>query len=240
MILKWDDAILMGKKFGTETNPIVLVPEVHEPTNQNNAIYRSRDELLGNTTLGRLGQNLSHLGHTSNESRFIMNVISNPHLNYVESRIALFLYAEYLYGGGVFFLVSQNDLDDISLADLGEEEVFYSRKGNRSDIDCHLKSNIKVLSNILCNSLNIAMSSPRLTGVLRKLHGFSYITLTDVNYHNSQYGNEDLKLKLKEGLDHEECFKCTSGRAILKHIRVSEYLQRVDISKRWLWGSEAQ
>ncbi len=80
----------MGKKFGTEDNPIVLVPEVHEPTNQTNAIYRPRSELLDNTTLGRTDQNLSHLGHSSGESRFILNVISNPHLNYVESRVALF------------------------------------------------------------------------------------------------------------------------------------------------------
>ncbi|WP_137223246.1 hypothetical protein [Shewanella sp. MEBiC00475] len=230
----------MGKKFGTETNPIVLVPEVHEPTNQGNAIYRPRDELLGHTTLGRIEQNLSHLGHTSDESRFILNVISNPHLNYVESRIALFLYAKYRYGRGEFFLVSQYDLDMISFADLGEKDRFYSRKSHLSDIDTYFKSNIQVLSSVICNALNIAMSPPRLTGVLRKLHGFGYITLTDINYHNSQDGNKELKFSLKEGLDNEECYKSTSGRAMVKHIRVSEYLQRVDISKRWLWDSEAQ
>ncbi len=140
-----------------------------------------------------------------------------------------------MYESGRFFLVSQYDLDIISFEDLGDTDYFYSRRCHQSDVDIHSKSDILVLSYILAENLNIVMSPPRLTGLLRKLHGFGYITLTDINYHNSKYGNEDLRLMLKDGLESEECFKRTSGRAMVKHIRVSKYLQRVDISKRWLW-----
>ncbi|MDI5862136.1 hypothetical protein, partial [Shewanella xiamenensis] len=61
----------------------------------------------------------------------------------------------------------------------------------------------------------------------------------DINIHNTKSGlislRKDLKDKAKTA---EKCKSLTLGRSPLKHIRISKYMRKANISDRWVWANE--
>lgn len=226
----------MVRKIGTKRNPIVLIPEISTSIK---SLYESRLNLFNHTTVKyqSIEQTLRSLSLYHEGGKFLMNVITNPHLNFAETRVALFLY-DYLAGySGGFFTVSERRKTIENFPILGSKDDFYSCfYHQQTSTDKHSKEDIISLPDILLEHLNIVLSPARLTGIIRKLHGFSYITVTDVNFHNTIFGLATLREYVKSDLESiEYCRTLTSGRSNLKHIRVSEYMDKVDISNKWIW-----
>lgn len=224
------------RKVGTKRNPVVLTPEI---STSNKSLYESRVKLIEYTSVKYLSneQTLRSLNLYSEGGKFLMNVITNPHFNFAETRIVLFLY-DYLKGyTGGFFTVSERRKTIGNFPTLGSKDSFYSCFYHRqTTTEEHSKDDIISLPDVLFEHLNIVLSPPRLTGIIRKLHSFSYITVTDVNFHNTIFGLATLREYVKSELESVEyCRSLTSGRSNLKHIRISEYMDKVDISNKWIW-----
>ena len=225
----------MGNRFGTQSNPIVLLPEVSNPSIPHNDIYSTREHLLAFSKLGILKQNITDVARRANEYRFIMNIISNPHLKPLEIKVALFLYEEYSFGQGDFFVVSEREANKAKFSELGGKDYFYFRNLKKyMDIEMHSKSEISNLVSILSEKLNLKIPASRLIDCLQRLHGFGYITMTKINYYNSEHGIAELKNMIDTGVDHSECRAKTSADSIVKHIRISSYMGRCDLSNKWL------
>jgi len=67
---------------------------------------------------------------------------------------------------------------------------------------------------------NIKFTSPKLIAALKRLHDFGYITITEINLANTYEGHK--------------IFNRGKSRARVRHIRLSEEMQKKDISRRWL------
>jgi hypothetical protein len=231
----------MGNRFGTESNPIVLIPEVSNPSLQHNDIYAAREHLLAFSKLGILEQNITDVARRANEYRFVMNIISNPYLKPLEIKVALFFYEEHSFGYGDFFVVSDRETNKAKFSELGGKDFFYSRNLRRyMDVDVHSKSEITNLVSILSDKLNLNIPASRLIDCLQRLHGFGYITMTKINFYNSEYGIAELKNMIDNGVEHSECLAKTSSDSIVKHIRVSNYMGRCDLSNKWLTKAKAK
>ncbi|MGI2166734.1 hypothetical protein ACRN9L_12275 [Shewanella oncorhynchi] len=225
--------------IGTQDNPVILTPEVSSPFVESNDVYSKRSKLLESTKLGLLEQNLENVNRAADESTYILNVISNPHLDVNAVKIALYLYAALPSAGDIFF-VSQIDMDYFNLEHYGEGECLYLgvNNGCRS-LDVYSFESITFLSTVLTEQLNITPSLPRLTGYLRILHSFSYLSITDINSHNTRNGLRMLKTQLKDkSITPDKCKNLTLGRSPLKHIRISNYMSKVNLSNKWVWADD--
>jgi hypothetical protein len=225
--------------IGTQNNPIILTPEVSSPLMESNDVYSKRSGLLEFTKLGLLEQSLENVNRASDESTYILNVISNPYLDVNAVKIALYLYAKLPFSGDIF-VVSQTDADYINLENYGEDGSLYLSVNNGcKNLDVYNFEDTTFLSTVLLDRINVAPSIPRLTGYLRTLHSFSYISITDINSHNTLNGLRMLKTQLKSNMiNSEKCKTLTQGRSPLKHIRISNYMSKIDLSKKWLWADD--
>lgn len=232
----------MGNRFGTQTNPIVLVPEVSTPS-KGGQIYGHRKLLLEHSKLGALGQDITNVARKPSECMYVKNTISNPFLKPLEIKLALLLYEKYLFLDGGFVVVSDKEREQLKLSELGGKDYFYSRKVNSfMEASYHLKSDIENLLTISRKNLNIKISASALMNCLSRLHDFGYITMTKIHYYNSEDGLRYLRTLLDSTLEYKEnieisehdCQEKIKADSIVKHIRLSEYMQRCDISNKWL------
>lgn len=93
---------------------------------------------------------------------------------------------------------------------------------------------IQCLTELLKSELGIRISESRLTGILRTLHRYSYITLTDINWYNSKEGLSQLRELVNEGeMTRDDCDAWISGRSVLKHIRICKRMVHVNMSPHW-------
>ncbi|MEL4295825.1 hypothetical protein [Shewanella xiamenensis] len=231
----------MGNRFGTQTNPIVLVPEVSTPS-KGGQIYGDRKLLLEHSKLGVLGQNITNVVRKSSECMYVNNVISNPFLKPLEIKLALFLYEKYLFLDGGFVVVSDKEREELKFSELGGKDYFYSRKiNNYMEVSYHSKSDIENLLTLSRKKLNIKISASALMSCLSRLHDFGYVTMTKIHYYNSEDGLRYLRLLLDGALECNEsievfeldCQEKIKADSIVKHIRLSEYMQRCDMSNKW-------
>ncbi|NSM23266.1 hypothetical protein HT094_02285 [Shewanella sp. ZOR0012] len=223
--------------IGTEINPIILTPESSSPSLAMNDLYSKRDFLLECTRLGMTGQNIEDLNRDFQESNYVLNVISNPYLDANLVKMALFLYTK-LDEEGSIFVVSRSEVDEVNLEYYGSDgNIYLKSRDGYVDVKPYNFNDIRILSGEIFDVLNMVLSFPRLTGSLRTLHRFSYITVTDINEHNTVDGVKLLREKLKnKKITSDKCHKYTLGRSPLKHIRISNYMRAVDLSDRWIYS----
>jgi hypothetical protein len=203
-------------KVGSEYNPIKLV---------NESICR---ELLvkfaTNTAVGVFDfHSLPDFGRDC----YLLNVLYNPHLTPYEVKLAVFFHEELIDGGKIYttsfsekFMpalsygdVFQVDDDYVDGIAFGTEEslrsgVIYSNNGYYPSLPGHTQS------------MGMKLTSQRIINLLKRLHKFGYITVTDITINNT-YG---LKAKAK----------VENPRARLRHIRLCKGMQNKDLTGRWI------
>lgn len=116
---------------------------------------------------------------------FVKNVITNPHLDLLETRLAIYLHRYFKTHplGNVFFLPEQLNIDDLC-KDISEDGLLYYGFPSETVpffiLDCG-----KYISDIF-NELNLEYDECLARQAILKLHNFSYITVTEVCWRNTQ------------------------------------------------------
>ncbi|EGT3628261.1 hypothetical protein FAP94_18040 [Morganella morganii] len=231
-------------QIGTCGNPILLVPESHLESVRGVNIYMERDLLFSLSTFGENNTaGLSELRYESSKDYFILNVISNSFMTLNETKIALFLHEQLKKNinlGSEVYSVSRKNVrrngsglgGSIDVGEMGY--LMIGNEGSLTKMELFEVDKIQCLTELLKSELGISISESRLTGILRTLHRYSYITLTDINWYNSKEGVSQLRELVHEGeMTEEDCQAWTSGRSVLKHIRICKRMVHVNMSPHW-------
>ncbi len=229
------------EEIGTYNNPIMLVPESHLAGGRTFNLYADRDLLFKHSKLGEKDKTgLSELKYGKENDFFLSNVILNSFLSCNEVKIVLYLYHKLFFTLGEIFsvsrtVVSRNNSGGTASINIGQRgEVFIGNNDSTVRIGYFEVEKIKSLTELLAQDLGISITPSRLTGVLLKLHRFSYITLTYINWYNTKDGLKALRKKIRDNnITSSECESLTMGRSVLKHIRICERMVRVDMSNKW-------
>jgi hypothetical protein len=148
---------------------------------------------------------------------FILNVISNFHLTRDEILVALYLYTQLSVLPALFVTLKpkakfkpEKHFGDGDRIQIGKPTSTY-----------HDEIDLDSCRNLISELKNItkSMTSPRLVHILGNLHGFGYITITEISVHNTFEG---YKVKNQDKI-----------RSKLRHIRLSENMQKKDITAKW-------
>jgi hypothetical protein len=229
------------EEIGTFDNPIMLVPESHLVGIKSFNLYADRELLFKYSRLGDESKTgLNELKYDKDNDFFLSNVISNNFLAFNEVKIALYLYQKLFFTLGEIFSVSRSDVrrnnsggtTSINVGELGW--VFIGNDESTVKTGCFEVDGIKSLTELLAHDLGVSITPSRLTGLLRTLHSFSYITLTYINWYNTKDGLKVLREMSREhNMSSSECENLTMGRSVLKHIRICERMVKVDMSDKW-------
>ena len=205
----------MKQRIGTFENPIKLVSE-----------SVPRRLLLAHSKNTSIGVFDFHSLPDFGEDVFIRNVLFNGHLTLQEVKLAIYFFEELSDSGKVFstslsefcpalvygdVIESNGDYFDclvIGSEDSFEQEIFYSNDGYYPSLS------------MLTTSMGMKLTSQGLTNLVRQLHNFGYITVTDITAGNT-YGSQNPNSTKKE-------------RARLRHIRLCNGMRQKDMSNRWL------
>lgn len=228
-------------EIGTDDNPIMLVPESHLAGGRTLNLYADRDLLFKYSKLGEEDKTgLNELKYDKENDFFLSNVILNRFLSCNEVKIALYLYHKLFFTLGEIFsvsrtVVSRNNSGGTASINVGEIGwVFIGTDDSTVRTGCFEVEKIKSLTELLAQDLGISITPSRLTGLLLKLHRFSYITLTYINWYNTKDGLKMLRKEIRNSnITSSECENLTMGRSVLKHIRICERMVRVDMSNKW-------
>ncbi|MFC1518831.1 hypothetical protein ACFL6Z_03840 [Pseudomonadota bacterium] len=232
----------MTIEIGTDANPIILTPESHLFGVKSIQLYEERKLLLEYSTFSDAEQlGLSEAKYEKDCDHYIANVISNVWLNHKELKVAIYLYLKLNDSGGDVFRVASREKN--SKKKIGKNSTHIGEVGfiTIGNDESTIKSSfvniegIDSLSNLIEADLGFIIDAPRLTGILRKLHRFSYITLTDINYWNTRDGLSELRSTFneKKSFTVEDTLYNTSSRSVYKHIRICERMKRVWMVDKW-------
>ncbi len=198
--------MLLG--VGTRRNPVKPVPE------------NSARPLLKKYSLVTVNEKteLHKIKEIYNGEIFLLNIISNPHLLKDEIRLAIYLLHR-LYASSELFLTIEVLEFDVEV-NYGEDGLLHVGKLNSKRYEEFVLD--RMIINLLdeLRDLKIKFTSARLIAALKRLHDFGYITITEINLANTYEG--------------QKIHNRGKSRARLRHIRLSEEMQKKDISRRWL------
>ncbi|WP_306522198.1 hypothetical protein [Rheinheimera sp.] len=203
-------------RIGTKKNPIKLVNE-----------SISRRLLLAhckNTSSKHFDfHSLPNFG----EDCFIENVLFNPHLTLPEVKLAIYFFGELADGGQIFttsfaedfrpallygdvFEVDEEFIDGMAIGsdESLRSEVAYSNEGYYTSLP------------LITSRMGMKLTSQRLINLLRRLHDFGYVTVTDITPDNSYEPPNKADKKV--------------SRARLRHIRLHNGMRKKDLTGRWL------
>lgn len=162
---------------------------------------------------------------------FIMNVLTNPHLTFQEAKLAIYFH-QYLPNEGTVYTTSFSNSfmpaytygglfkDKKELRDgilIGTEDSIRGYVEYCDDDGEYVR--LPDISEMLCMKL----TSQKLLGLLKRLHDFGYITITDINEKNTYF-------KSKKNTEKKD----KRTRARLRHIRLCRGMCNKDLSGRWL------
>ncbi len=234
-------------EIGTIKNPIIPVPESITQKKQENSIYMARFFLDYYSDFqyseGSEAAELSDLKYEKNSDYFCSNVYSNPFLKINEIKIALFLYSRFnsRYFLGEVFSVSRKNIrrnknglgGGINVGELGYIVIGHEDAPSKEAI--FEFDEVECLTDLVRCELDIRISESRLVEVLKILHSFSYITMTNINWYNTKSGVEYLREMLKSSYyDLDDVRGFISGRSVLKYIRICKRMVHSDMSYHWL------
>jgi len=159
------------------------------------------------------------------KSAFVLNAMSNPYLKKDELRLLLYFYTQLFNSSGLFSTISQFKESgervkfDYS-ANYGREGWLEAGKEGTMRYENFLleEETIYVLDRMQDFQCNFTSST--IVTSIKRLHDFGYITVTEINLANTYEGRK--------------VHNRTGTRARLRHIRLSEELQKKDISNRWI------
>jgi hypothetical protein len=178
-------------KLGTESIPLKLTP--HGGDSYSEYLDDQADFSSQRRNLIDEYVNLPHEGGTylnfykikkEVPDSFVKNVITNPHLDSLEIRLAIYLhrYFQTHPQGNVFFLPEQLSVDDLS-KDISEDGLLYYGFPNETQPFFILDFAVYI-SNIFYE-LNLEYDECLARQAILKLHNFSYITVTEVCWRNT-------------------------------------------------------
>lgn len=209
-------------RIGTENNPIRLV---NESIKRDLLIKHCRNTFSGGFDF----HSLPDFG----EDVYLRNVIYNPFLSGQEIKLAIYFFIELELESGKVFSTTVDSYDFVPVNTYGELFFDIETDGMRAGIafgrEDSLKSQV-VFANtdgyypslaIAASSMGIKVTSHRLLALLRRLHDFGYITVTDITSRNT-YDYENLASDTND------------SRARLRHIRLCKGMQKKDLTNRWL------
>lgn len=150
---------------------------------------------------------------------FLLNVISNPHLSKDESRLAIYLLQK-LYATSELFLTIESSEEFDAEMNYGEDGSLYVGRLNSKRHEEFILD--RMIINLLdeLRALKIKFTSAKLIAALKRLHDFGYITITEINLANTYEGHK--------------IHNRGKSRARLRHIRLSEEMQKKNLTNRWL------
>jgi len=158
---------------------------------------------------------------------YLQNVLYNPHLTPYEVKLAVFFYEDLIDGGKIYttsfsdvfmpalrygglFQVGKDFYDGIACGNLESfnSDVIYSEDGYYPSLPKYTEL------------MGMKLTAQRLLNLVRRLHDFGYITVTDITINNTYR---------KKSKNNEKAV-----RARLRHIRLCKGMQNKDITGRWL------
>ncbi|WAJ69538.1 hypothetical protein [Catenovulum adriaticum] len=200
-------------RIGTEDNPLWVIPEntTRKLLNEHSK-YKEEKIDLSRTPSNRSTKNL-----------YIGNILSNPYLTLEEVKIAYYLYELIEEEGLNEKIILTSKKEKTSFRGIGEYGSIYFSNKNKpicgtlqiekfSFLDYLHKSNLKIQQNELINYLN-------------RLHGFYYITCTEICESNLDYVWSNKKHSAKEIL--------LSDKADIVFVRINEYFTKIDMARSW-------
>lgn len=152
---------------------------------------------------------------------FTKNVISNPYLTALETKLALYLNDFFLGNpeGGFFILDAKFTTENIG-SYVGQDGSFYYGTPNDSQPFYDLYFAVELQS--VAEELNIEYCIDEMRTALSRLHNFSYITVTEVCWANAQVrGARSVQMSQKNAEEY--------GLVIQMYPKMDE----VDISQYW-------
>ncbi|MEO2268723.1 hypothetical protein V1358_15545 [Pseudoalteromonas sp. YIC-656] len=152
---------------------------------------------------------------------FTKNVISNPYLTALETKLALYLNDFFLENpeGGFFILETKYTTENIG-SYVGQDNLFYYGTPNDSQPFYDLHFAVELQS--VAEELNIEYRADEIRNALICLHNFSYITVTEVCWANAQVrGARSVEVSQKNAEKY--------GLVIQMYPKMDE----VDISQYW-------
>ncbi|OUS69118.1 hypothetical protein B5G52_17745 [Pseudoalteromonas sp. A601] len=147
---------------------------------------------------------------------FTKNVISNPHLQPLETKILLAL-NEFFQAHWSYEMVYICSSNIITLDNFGDDEGFWIAEGSTESL---VEVNDAPLYKLLGKALNTNISSEKLNKILIRLDSFHYISVTPVTFENS-------KLGISQKHDKNQ-------RAYLKIIQINELMDSKNLADIWL------
>lgn len=215
IILKPDDWLLF-MRIGTFDHPVKLVSE-----------DAPRKLLLKHILLTSHGVFDFHKLADFGSDTYILNVLFNNHLTLQDVKLALYFHEELADGGKVFSTSSSNFCPANQYGEGIIENGIYrkflvigSNDSFKQDI-CYTNEEGYFPSLIhLTTSMGMKLTPQGITNLVRRLHDFGYITVTDVTPANTY--------------NPSEANKKASYRARLRHIRLCKGMCQKDLSGRWI------
>ena len=147
---------------------------------------------------------------------FIANLTSNPNLTKTEFKIGISLYDLLQNNDGKVFITTSRNIDPYRT--IGEDEELFIGK----ELDL-LASDIEdqPLYQLLKDKYGINVNTDVMNKVIRRLHSFHYITVTNIT-HNNLYKDNTINPENKK------------RRAYLKHIKLYEGMIKRTLVGKWL------
>lgn len=162
---------------------------------------------------------------------FIMNVLTNPYLTFQEAKLAIYFH-QHVPNEGTIYTTSFSNLF-IPAYTYGA--LFKDKEESREGILIGTEDSIKgyieysddygeyVRLPDITEMLCMKLTSQKLLGLLKRLHDFGYITITDINEKNTY-------CKSKKNTEKKD----KKSRARLRHIRLCRGMCNKNLSERWL------
>lgn len=198
-------------RIGTSDNPIKLVSE---STPRSLLLKHSRSTSLDEFDFHKLPD--------SEDDAYINNIIFNNHLTLQEVKLAVYFHERLAYNGAVFSTSNSEKfcpMKEYGDIDIGGLVIGSDGSFDQDIVDADEYGEFPSLLN-LTTAMGMQLTPQGITNLVRRLHDFGYITVTDITPINTFTPK---KPSLKQ-----------TYRARLRHIRLCEGMRRKDISSRWI------
>lgn len=207
-------------RLGSENFPIRLLPQISEKKEVNNQNESTRWPRK-NLTLDYLNKEINSIYDEPQDfGCYVENIFSNPYLNHIEIKIALYLHKQlFAFDGEIFFINSRYTSTSLGKT-VGEDGAI-----NFSDSSI-LPVSIDEIKNLReeLQNFNIIVSNQALSEAIQRLHDFAYITVTEICWSNvlERAVRKDIKLSDSQ-----------KSTIYAHHIRIFTMMDERNLTKRW-------
>jgi hypothetical protein len=204
-------------KLGSPKYPISLIP--HTSTTTTIELEKKRTRVLLNEAHIKEIKVAGKIPKKSDLLCYIKNVISNPHLTTLEVKCALYLKESICSVLGNLIMTRKARSTNYLNEKLGEDGELYIGTNPEDYLYLSSPDTFNLLDDL--NRININCDEDELNEALSRLHGFSYITVTDICWDNVYKRHQRKKIDNKDA-----DFLC-------KHISIHPDMDNNDLCELW-------